>query len=127
MKADGIIIKKVKYVPEDAINLIEKVLRHNGVTIYARINQQEEARVNGVRILPIIFLMFGNPSKGAKVMLENPIAAIDLPLKVIAWQDEQRENYIAFNDAKYLTKRYGLSRASAVIIDLEEMLSKILK
>lgn len=127
MKAEGIIIQQVNYLPEDAINLIEKTLKQNGVTIYSRIDQQQEAKRNGINILPIIFLMFGNPARGAKLMLENPATAIDLPLKVIAWQDEQQKNYIAFNDAQYIVKRYGLNNAAASIIDLKEIIFKILK
>jgi uncharacterized protein (DUF302 family) len=127
MKADGIIIQQVNYLPEDSINLIEKTLKQNGVTIYARINQQQEVKRNGFNILPISFLMFGNAFKGAKLMLENPLTAIDLPLKVIAWQDEQQKNYIAFNDAEYITERYGLSKAAVSIIDLKEIFLKIFR
>ena len=127
MEAKGIIIQQVKLEPKDTIDLIENVLKQNGVTIYSRIDQQEEAGKNGIKTGSLVFLLFGNPAKGGIVMLENPLAALDLPLKVIAWQDEMHNNYIAFNDVNYLASRYSLSSSSAGLIDIEPMLLKILK
>jgi uncharacterized protein (DUF302 family) len=127
MYAEGVITQQVNLLPDAAIDFIEKTLRQNGATIYARINQQEEAGKNGINIRPLVFLLFGNPAKGGKVMLENPVAALDLPLKIIAWQDESNNNYIAFNDVKYLAQRYNLSNNSAMLINVAIMLSGIIK
>lgn len=127
MQATGVIIERVKLLPKDTIDLVETILRQNGVTIYARINQQEEANRNGISIRPVIFLMFGNPVKGAGIMMENPAAALDLPLKIISWQDEMDDSFIAFNDAQYLAKRFNLSNASAMLIEISTMLSKTIK
>lgn len=127
MKAKGVIVQPIKFAPKDAIDLLEKVFRQNGITIYARIDQQEEARKNGVKLNPLVFLLFGNPAKGGTVMLENPLVALDLPLKVIAWQDEKQNNYIAFNDINYLASRYSLSNSAARLIDIGAVILKILK
>jgi len=127
MRTNGVINLPVKLAPADAINMLEKVLRQNGITIYARINQQDEARKAGIKILPVEFIMFGNPAKGGAVMEANPIAALDLPLKVVAWQDEKLNNFIAFNDVKYLAARHGLKSALAGQIDIAPLLAKIFK
>lgn len=125
--AKGVIVQQIKLVPKDAVDLLEKVLKQNGITIYARIDQQEEARKNGVKTQPLVYLLFGNPAKGGLVMQENPLAALDLPLKVIAWQDEKQDNYVAFNDISYLAARYSLSSSSARQIDIGAVILKILK
>ncbi|MES2112582.1 MAG: DUF302 domain-containing protein [Bacteroidota bacterium] len=127
MKAKGVIAQQITYQPKDALDLLEKVFKQNGITIYARIDQQEEARRNGVKINPLQFLLFGSPAKGGVVMQENPLAALDLPLKVIAFQDEKQHNYIAFNDVNYLAGRYSLSSSSAKQIDIGAAILKILK
>ncbi|WCT09910.1 DUF302 domain-containing protein [Mucilaginibacter jinjuensis] len=127
MKAKGVIVKPIKFAPKDAIKLLEKFFRQNGITIYARIDQQAEAANNGTKINPLVFLLFGNPAKGGQVMVENALAALDLPLKVIAWQDEKLNNYIAFNDINYLASRYSLSNCAAQLIDIGAVILKILK
>ena len=127
MKAKGVIVQPIKFAPKDAIDLLEKFFRQNGITIYARIDQQAEAANNGTKIKPLVFLLFGNPAKGGPVMVENPLAALDLPLKVIAWQDEKLNNYIAFNDINYLASRYSLSNSAAQLIDIGAVILKILK
>lgn len=125
MEANGITTIQVKQAPTDAIDLLENVLKQNGITIYARINQQEEARKVGIETLPIEYLLFGNPAKGGVIMQANPVTALDLPLKVAAYQDEKQNNYIVFNDVKYLAGRYGLSSSAAGPIDIAPLLSKI--
>jgi uncharacterized protein (DUF302 family) len=127
MKAKGVITQQITLAPKDAIDRLENVLKQNGVTIYLRIDQQEEARRAGIKTCPLVFLLFGNPAKGGLVMKENPLAALDLPLNVIAWQNEKLENYISFNDINYLASRFSLSSLTARQIDIAPILLKILK
>lgn len=125
MKAYGTTILQVKPAPKDAINLLEKALKQNGVTVYARIDQQDEARKAGINILPIEYILFGNPAKGGAVMQLNPLAALDLPLKAVAYQDEKQNNFILFNKASFLAERYGLNNAAVSQIDIAPLISKL--
>jgi uncharacterized protein (DUF302 family) len=127
MKAKGVIIEQISLAPKDAIDKLENALKQNGITIYARIDQQDEARKAGIKTNPLIFLMFGNPGKGGLVMNENPFSALDLPLKAIAWQDDKQQNFIAFNDINYLVDRYSLSTTVARQIDIGPVILKVLK
>jgi uncharacterized protein (DUF302 family) len=127
MKAKGVITRQISLAPKDAIDRLENVLKQNGITIYARIDQQDEARRVGIKTWPLVFLLFGNPAKGGLVMKENPLAALDLPLNVIAWQNERLENYISFNDINYLASRFSLSSLTARQIDIGPILLKILR
>lgn len=125
MNAKGIIVRQIGRAPGEAMDLLTQALKQNGATIYARINQQQEALKAGINMLPLEFLLFGNPVKGGQLMTDNPLTALDLPLKVIAWQDNRKQNLIAFNDAKYLAGRYGLRPAAAQSIDLLPLISKL--
>jgi uncharacterized protein (DUF302 family) len=58
---------------------------------------------------PTQLLIFGNPKGGTPVMLAAPTAAIDLPLKALAWQDADGKFWISYNDPAYIQRRYGLS------------------
>ena len=69
--------------------------------------------------------MFGNPKAGGPVMRENPIAALELPLKVIAYEDAQGKTWIAYNQGSYIRERYGLADATSGPLDLNGMIAKV--
>jgi len=122
----GITIRKSPYSVKETIDRLQNALEQHQVTIYARINQQQELQKVGQTMLPLEFLLFGNPKAGGPVMIENPLAALDLPLKVIAWQDEQQTVHIAYNDASYIKSRYALSATVSAPLNLDPLITKIL-
>ena len=85
MNPKGIITKPSPYPVKETIDLLQAFLQQHGATIYARIDQQAELQKAGINIPPLEFIMFGNPKAGGPFMFENPVVALDLPLKVIAW------------------------------------------
>jgi len=60
-------------------------------------------------------------------MIENPVAALDLPLKVIAWEDDQKNVFIAFNDAVYIEDRYSLLYNANSPLNLANLIAMALK
>jgi uncharacterized protein (DUF302 family) len=126
MDIKGIIVRSGKHNVKETIDRLQAHLLQKGVTIYARIDQQSEANKAGYKLLPLEFLLFGNPKAGGAVMTENPLSALDLPLKVIAWQDEQNNTWIAFNDGQYLKERYSLSPAAVAPLDLTLLIEQVL-
>ena len=122
----GVTLRKSRYSVKETIDRLQSALEQHNITIYTRINQQHELQKIGQDIPPLEFLLFGNPKSGAPVMLENPMAALDLPLKVIAWQDEQKTVRIAYNDASYIKNRYTLSERVAEPLNLDLLIAKIL-
>jgi uncharacterized protein (DUF302 family) len=105
---------------------IQTFLQQHGITIYSRIDQQAEAAKNGVTLLPLEFLLFGNPQRGGAVMAVNPLAALDLPLKIIIWEDAAHQVQVAYNEVAYIIGRYNLPQELAPLIDLDPMLTKLL-
>src|SRR5450432_289421 len=108
MSAKGVIIRQSQYSVKDTIDRLESFLQQHGATVYARINQQTEVNNIGQNLLPLEFIFFVNPNSGLPVMAENPLAALDLPLKVIAWEDDQKKVWLAYNEAAYIEQRYSL-------------------
>ncbi len=106
---EGVIIRQSRLPVKETIDHFETFLQQHGATIYSRINQQAELQKTGINIPPLEFIMFGNPKAGGPIMVENPISALDLPLKIIAWEDQQKSVWIAWNDAAYIEARYGLA------------------
>jgi uncharacterized protein (DUF302 family) len=106
---DGIISKASKYSVPETLDRLEAVLRSKGVKIFARVDHSGEAEKAGMKMPPTQVLIFGNPKAGTPVMLAAPTAAIDLPLKALAWQDGEGKVWLSYNDPAYLKQRFGLA------------------
>jgi uncharacterized protein (DUF302 family) len=124
---EGVHIHQSPYSVKETIDRIQDFLRQQGVTIYARIDQQKEVENAGLKMAPLEFLLFGNPKGGGPVMQENPIAALDLPLKVIAWEDANKQVWLAHNEAYYIRERYSLQEKTVAPLNIEALIEKVLK
>jgi len=111
MNPKGVTILPSPFPVKETIDRIQAFLQQHGATIYARIDQQDELRKTGQSIPSLEFILFGNPKAGGPIMAENPVAALDLPLKIIAWEDPAGKVWLAYNDAGYITERFSLSDA----------------
>ncbi|MES2425334.1 MAG: DUF302 domain-containing protein [Bacteroidota bacterium] len=127
MEAKGVILKESRFSVKETTDRIYGFLMKNGITVYARIDQQSEVGKKGIGIKPLEFLLFGNPLKGGNIIAFNPLAAIDLPLKLIVWQDDNRKVWVAYNDALYLKNRFGLSDGLARLADLSQVVQMALQ
>jgi len=127
MNPKGVIIHPSPYPVKETIDRLVTFLQQHGATIYARINQQDELQKTGQKIPPLEFLLFGNPKAGGPIMIENPVAALDLPLKVIAWEDDQMNVYVAYNEQQYIEERYSLLHKENSPLNLGNLIAMVLK
>jgi len=125
MNTQGIITRTSPFGVKETIDRLVIFLEKNGATIYSRIDQQNEVRHSGREILPMEFILFGNPANGGAIMAANPMAALDLPLKILAWKDEDQVVRIAFNDPVYIQNRYTLSSKLVTSLDLTPIIEKL--
>jgi len=96
------------YSVTETMNRLEELLKQQGITIYARIDQRAEARRAGLTLAPLELLIFGNPKGGIPLMNENPLCGLDLPLKVLVWEDKKQNTLLSYNSFTYLKTRYNL-------------------
>jgi len=106
--AHGILSERSPYSVPDALDKLESFLRNKGIKIFARIDHSGEAAQAGLSMRPTQLLIFGNPKGGTPIMLAAPLAAIDLPLKALAWQDEDGAVWVSYNDPTQFRERFGL-------------------
>jgi uncharacterized protein (DUF302 family) len=106
---EGIISKPSKYSVPETLHRLETILTTKGIKVFALVDHSGEAEKAGLKMPPTQLLIFGNPKGGTPVMLAAPTAAIDLPLKALAWQDADGQVWLSYNDPAYIQKRYGLS------------------
>ena len=127
METKNIISKKSRLGVKETTDKFEGILTQKGITIYARINQQAEAAKAGIALKAIEFLLFGNPGKGGQVMAENPEAALDLPLKLLVWEDAQNQTWVSYNDPASLIERFSLAGQTAKLTDIEPLVTLLLQ
>ena len=97
-----------RYNVKETIDKLETVFRSRGITIYGRIDQQAEAGKAGLQLKPMELLLFGNPKAGVPLILQEPLCALDLPLKVLAWEEMDNKVWLSYNSFTYLQKRFAL-------------------
>jgi uncharacterized protein (DUF302 family) len=95
----------------ETLNALENVAKQKGMTIFARINFAKDAAAAGLAMQPSELLILGNPAGGTPLMVAAPGAALDLPLKVLAWQDGSGRCWVSFNAPEYLQQRHGFPAA----------------
>ena len=92
----------------ETVARLEAVLKSRGIKLFAVIDHSREAAEAGLQLRDTKVVIFGSPAAGTPVMEAAPLAALDLPLKVLIWADGDQTR-IDYVDAAELGARYGLS------------------
>ena len=106
---EGIVSRASKYSVSETMDRAEALLHRSGVKVFARIDHSAEAAAVGLTMQPTQLLIFGNPKGGTPLMQAAPLAAIDLPLKALAWQDHEGNVWLCYNAPAYIARRFGLN------------------
>jgi len=106
--ANGIVSRRSAHSVDQAVDKLQAILQANGVTLFALIDHSGEAAKAGMTMRPTRLLIFGSPKAGTPLMLAAPSCAIDLPLKILVWEDDQHQVWLSHNSGEYLQQRHGL-------------------
>jgi uncharacterized protein (DUF302 family) len=96
---------------DETLERLKRTLQEKGVMIFAIVDHSGEADKVGLKMPPTKLVIFGNPKAGTPLMLAAPSIAIDLPLKMLIWQDGQGEVWVSYNGPEYLLERHGLPQS----------------
>ncbi len=107
-KGTGIIDLPSNHPVDQTVERLKGMLEAKGVTLFALIDHSAEAARVGMKMLPTRLLIFGSPKAGTPVMLAAPSIAIDLPLKILVWEDSRGQAWISYNSPAYLQERHGV-------------------
>jgi uncharacterized protein (DUF302 family) len=105
----GIVDRPSRESVDQTVERLEAILRAKGITLFALIDHGGEAAKVGLKMPPTKLLIFGKPEAGTPLMLASPRIAIDLPLKILVWEDAEGQVWVSANTAAYLRERHGLS------------------
>ena len=120
---NGIINKVSSHSVDQTVEKLKNILQSKGITLFAVIDHSGEAEKVGMKMLPTKLLIFGNPKAGTPLMVAAPSIAIDLPLKMLVWDDGQGKVWISYNSPDYLKQRHGLSQELLQNIAIVEVLA----
>jgi uncharacterized protein (DUF302 family) len=107
---NGIMDTPSNHSVDETVEKLKGILAAKGVTLFALVDHSGEAAKVGMEMRPTKLLIFGSPKAGTPVMLAAPHSAIDLPLKILVWQDVQGKVWVTYNSPAFLQQRHGLSR-----------------
>jgi len=100
--------KNVSGSVDEAVARLTEVIAAKGLKLFAVFDHSGEARANGLELRDTKVVVFGSPVAGTPVMEAAPLAALDLPLKVLVWRDGD-ETKLTYASPAELAERYGLS------------------
>jgi uncharacterized protein (DUF302 family) len=107
-KKNGMVDVSSNHSVDETVERVKNILQSKGITLFALIDHSGEAEKAGMKMPPTKLLIFGNPKGGTPLMLAAPSVAIDLPLKILVWQDGQEKVWLSYNSPEYLQERHGL-------------------
>ena len=96
----------------DTVARLTELVAAKGMRLFAVIDQAAEARKAGLQLRETTMVIFGSPVAGTPVMVAEPLAALDLPLKVLVWADAQQTK-VSYDAPAAIARRRGLSRELA--------------
>lgn len=107
MAADGLMTLRSGYSPKETMKRLETEVRTKGLTVFASIDHAAGAAEVGMSLRPTELLIFGNAEGGTPLMQSAQTIGIDLPLKILIWEDEAGDTWLSYNDPRWLAKRHG--------------------
>jgi uncharacterized protein (DUF302 family) len=113
----GVVTKPSPRSVADTVARLLDLLGSKGIKVFAVIDQQAEARAAGLELRETTLVIFGNPAAGTGVMVAAPLAALDLPLKVLVWAEPGQATSVSYTSPDTVAARYGLSPESAAALE----------
>ena len=92
----------------ETVSRLSEAIAAKGIKLFATIDHSGEARAAGLDLRETKVVIFGSPAGGTPVMQAEPLAALDLPLKVLVWADGDQTK-VSYAPPAVLAERYGLS------------------
>ncbi|WP_019507623.1 DUF302 domain-containing protein [Pleurocapsa sp. PCC 7319] len=115
---NGLKTKSSPYDVSETVYRLEQIINDKGLTLFTNVDHSVNAEKIGAELKPTQLLIFGNPKVGTPLMECSPTTAIDLPQKILVWQNEDEQTQITYNQPQYLKKRHGIHGC-------DEMLAKV--
>ena len=113
--ANDIIIKNSNKSVEKTMDKLQNIINKKGFTVFAVINHQKGADKVRMKMPPAEEIIFGNPKMGTVLMLENMQTGLDLPIRILVYQDKKSgRTKIAYRDGTWLSNEHNLTKRKLI-------------
>jgi uncharacterized protein (DUF302 family) len=109
----------------ETVNRLETAVKEKGATVVARVNHAAAAQKAEMNLRPTELLIFGNPKLGTPLMQSNQRAGIDLPLKVLVWEDAGKKVWLGYEAPGAIAERHGIQDRAEVVKKMTAVLDEL--
>lgn len=103
----GVVSKTSGHGVRETVGMLTEILGENGLRVFSVIDQREAAESVGLTLRETTLVVFGSPRAGTPVMVATPLSALDLPLKVLVW-DDGGTTRITYESPSVIAERRGI-------------------
>jgi uncharacterized protein (DUF302 family) len=114
------------YSVEETVDRLLAAITRSGLNVIARIDHAERAARVGVKLRPTVVVIFGSARSGTQLLLDRQVAGIDLPERVLVWQDDAERVFITHNTVAWLRSRHRLT-SSEKLASMEHGLASLVR
>src|SRR5437588_5191077 len=122
---EGLTSIESTFGPKETMDRLEAEIHQKGMNVFARIDHAAGAANVGLALAPTELIIFGNARGGTPLMQSVQTVGIDLPLKVLVWQDAANKTWLSYNEPGWIAHRHGLANAEPVVNQMSGMLSRM--
>jgi uncharacterized protein (DUF302 family) len=116
MAIEGVTTVPSRFGPAETLERLDAAIRAKGMTVFARVDHAAGATEVGLALRPTAVVIFGTAKAGTLLMQASQTIGLDLPLKVLVWQDEAGATWLSASDPAWLAHRHGIGDAAGAII-----------
>ncbi len=122
----GIITKRSENTFDETYSIIKNQISANSnIKIFAELDHQSNAARLGLELNPTKIIIFGNPQLGTPLMKEKLSIALDLPQKMLVWENDEGEVFVSYNDPEFISERHSLQSNREIIQKISTVLDKL--
>ncbi|WP_326835532.1 DUF302 domain-containing protein [Amycolatopsis rhabdoformis] len=117
MADDGLVTVASSHPVGETVDRLAQLAEGAGLIVFARIDHAANAEAAGLSLRPMQLLVFGHGKGGTPLLNDAPTSGLDLPLKALAWEDEQGRTHVTYNDAAWLGARHHAGAGVAGVVE----------
>src|SRR6516162_5860011 len=122
---EGLTSIQSSFTPEETMDRVEAQIQMRGLNVFARIDHAAGAAEVGLPLAPTNLIIFGNARGGTPLMQSVQTVGIDLPLKILVWQDAANNTWLSYNEPRWIGQRHGVAGVESTIDKMADLLAAI--
>ena len=120
---EGLTSIRSRFGPKETMNRLEAEIRAHGMKVFDRIDHAAGATEAGLELRPTELIIFGNARGATPLMQSIQTVGIDLPLKVLVWEDASGTTWLSYSEPGWIAQRHGVANAEPVVSKMSVALS----